>query len=364
MSITCGIVGLPNVGKSSLFNALTASKAEIANYPFCTIEPNVSIVPVPDRRLDSLRVIYKPEKVTPTILEFFDIAGLVKGASRGEGLGNQFLHHIRDVNALLHVVRCFKDDNIMHIDGSVDPKRDIETVETELILKDLETVEKRIERTAKRAKSGDKKLKEEVSYCESIRSHLSGGRMASYYQTEGIERELLNELHLLTSKPVMYVANVDEDEYLRGNGTVNIIREIAEKEGAAVVTVCSKLEAEIAGLHPREQKSFLAALGIEEPGLHKVIREAYSLLNLLTFFTCGPKEVRAWSVKRGENAYEAAGEIHTDFQRGFIRAEIVKTDDIIRYGSEVAVKERGLMALQGKEYIVEDGDIIFFRFNV
>jgi ribosome-binding ATPase len=364
MDITCGIVGLPNVGKSTLFNALTAGEAEVANYPFCTIEPNISIVPVPDERLHHLAKIYKPEKVTPSILEFFDIAGLVKGASRGEGLGNQFLHNIRSVAAILHIVRCFEDENVAHVDGAIDPKRDIETIETELLLKDLETVERKIEATAKRAKSGDKKLKEEVTLYERVRDHLSSGRLARYFRGTENEQRLVDLLYLLTSKPVMYIANVDEEEYLRGNGKITIIREIAAKEGAPVLPLCTKLEAEILQLSKEEQLTFLRDLGIQEPGLHRVIREAYKLLDLITFFTGGPKEARAWSIRRGSTAFDAAGEIHSDFQKGFIRAEVLKADDLIRYGTELAVRERGGMMLQGKEYVVHDGDVLFFRFNV
>ncbi len=365
MGFNCGIVGLPNVGKSTLFNAITAAGAAAENYPFCTIDPNIGIVAVPDKRLDTLTKIYKPPKVTPTAIEFVDIAGLVKGASKGEGLGNQFLSHIREVDAICHVVRCFEDENVIHVDGSVNPKRDIEIVETELILKDLETVDRKIADAEKRAKSGDKKIRTEVDFYTRIREHLSGGRLAIYEKTETADEQLwLRDLHLITAKPVMYIANVDEKHLMARDGYVKEVESIAAKEGAMVVVACTKIEAEIASMPYEERERFLNDLGVKESGLDQVIREGYELLKLITFFTCGPKEVHAWTIKKGTTAPQAAGLVHSDMERGFIRAEVMKYPDLALHGSESAMKEKGLLHIEGRDYVVEDGDIIFFRFNV
>ena len=365
MGFNCGIVGLPNVGKSTLFNAITAVGAAAENYPFCTIDPNVGIVPVPDKRLDRLVQIYKPPKTTPTSIEFVDIAGLVKGASKGEGLGNQFLSHIRDVNAICHVVRCFEDENIVHVSGNVDPRRDIEIVETELILKDLDTVEKKLSDAEKRAKSGDKKIKAEADFYQRIREHLLEGRLALYEKSETPEEEIhLRDLHLITAKPVMYIANVDEKHLTGEDRFVNEVRALAAKEGAKVVVACTKIEAEIAAMPYEEREQFLHDLGVRESGLDQVIHEGYALLDLITFFTAGPKEARAWTLKKGSPAPRAAGEIHSDMERGFIRAEVMKYTDLNALGSEAAVREKGLLHIEGKEYVIQDGDVVFFRFNV
>jgi len=365
MGFRCGIVGLPNVGKSTLFNAITAAGAAADNYPFCTIEPNIGVVAVPDKRLAVLGQIYKPQKVTPSAIEFVDIAGLVKGASKGEGLGNQFLAHIREVDAICHVVRCFDDENIVHVDGSVNPKRDIEIVEAELILKDLETVERKLTDAGKRAKSGDKKIREEADFYARVRDHLLSGRLAIYEKPQTPdEAEWLRALHLLTAKPVMYIANVDEQHVMGHDRYVAIVKEIAAKEGAKVVVACTKIEAEVASMPYEERVKFLHDLGVRESGLDQVIHEGYALLNLITFFTGGSREVRAWTLRRGSTAPQAAGEVHSDMQRGFIRAEVMKYTDLAALGSEHKVKEKGLMHIEGKDYIVQDGDVLFFRFAV
>ncbi len=365
MGFTCGIVGLPNVGKSTLFNAITAAGVEAANYPFCTIDPNVGVVTVPDPRIDRLVAIYKPAKIVPTAIEFLDIAGLVKGASKGEGLGNQFLSHIRNVDAIAHVVRCFDDPNVVHVDGSVNPKRDIEVIETELILKDLDTVEKKIADAEKRSRSGDKKVKLESDFYVRVREHLAGGRLARYIDVQNDDERLwFRDLHLLSGKPVMYVCNVHEKEITSENAYVRHVREVAAKESAKVVVISAAVEAEVSELHDDERGHFLEGLGLKESGLNQVIREGYDLLHLITFFTAGPKEVHAWTAQKGSTAPEAAGIIHTDFEKGFIRAEIMKFTDLDRLGSEAAVKENGLLDVEGREYVVEDGDVVFFRFNV
>lgn len=365
MGFTCGIVGLPNVGKSTLFNAITSARADAANYPFCTIDPNVGVVTVPDPRINRLVEIYRPAKTVPTTIDFLDIAGLVKGASKGEGLGNQFLSHIRDVDAIAHVVRCFEDSNVVHVDGSVNPQRDIEVVEMELILKDLETVEKKHSDAEKRAKSGDKTTRTEADYYARLRNHLLGGRLARYAALSSDEERLwLRDLYLLTNKPVMYVSNVHERDLNSENVLVRQVRDIAAREEAKVVVVSAAVEAEIAELPETERPHFLEGLGLRESGLHQVIRQGYDLLHLITFFTAGPKEVHAWTVQRGTLTPAAAGSVHSDFEKGFIRAEIMRFEDLDRLGSEGAVKEEGLLRVEGRAYVIQDGDIVYVRFNV
>lgn len=361
-----GIVGLPNVGKSTLFNAITKAGAESANYPFCTIEPNVGIVAVPDERLDKLAKMYNPEKITPTAIEFVDIAGLVKGASKGEGLGNKFLSHIREVDAIVHVVRCFEDSNIVHVEGSVGPVRDVETIEMELILADMEVMEKRIDRTRKMMKGGDKKFQVELDLYEDIFKTLSEGRPARSMKFDPEQQKLVDQLFLLTSKPVLYAANVSEDGIhdTDNNPLVKELVEYAQKEGSEVMVICAKIEEEIAQLEDDEKAEFLKELGLAESGLDRLVKASYKLLGLISFLTAGTPEVRAWTIVKGTKAPQAAGKIHSDFERGFIRAEIVAFDDLMACGSYNAAKEKGLVRSEGKEYVMNDGDVTLFRFNV
>jgi len=363
MGIKCGIVGLPNVGKSTLFNALTKAQIAAENYPFCTIDPNVGVVGVPDPRLDALAAIAKPEKILPTAMEFVDIAGLVAGASKGEGLGNQFLAHIRETDAIAHVVRCFENDDIVHVAGGVDPLADIDVIDTELGIADLQSVEKAVDRAAKLVKSGDKDAVRKRDLLVKLREHLNAGNPARSLEMTEDDRKDLRELHLLTIKPVMYVANVNENGF-ENNPHLDAVRGRAAKEGAVVVPVCAAIEAEIAQLEDAEKVEFLKDLGLDEPGLNRVIRGAYQLLGLQTYFTVGPKEVRAWTVRKGATAPQAAGVIHTDFERGFIRAEVIGYDDYIAGRGEAGAKEAGKLRLEGKEYVVREGDVMHFRFNV
>ncbi len=361
-----GIVGLPNVGKSTLFNAITCAGAESANYPFCTIEPNVGVVAVPDKRLDVLSEMYKPEKVTPAVIEFVDIAGLVKGASKGEGLGNKFLSHIREVDAICHVVRCFDSDDIIRVENSVSPSGDAETINFELIFADIEMLERRIERTGKMAKSGDKKIAAELVTLNRLKEHLEAGLPARSADLSEDELALTKDLFLLTMKPVIYVANISEDDVADPMAVpyVQELKAVSEKENAQLITVCSRLEEQITQLPEEEKPEFLQALGIQESGLDQLIRAGYKLLGLISFLTAGPKEVRAWTIQQGTKAPGAAGKIHTDFERGFIRAEIVAYDDLMACGTYAAARDKGLVRSEGKEYVMKDGDITVFRFNV
>ena len=364
--MSCGIIGLPNVGKSTIFNAMTASSVPAENYPFCTIDPHLGIVNLPDSRLNRLKEIFKPEKVTPATVEFIDIAGLVRGASKGEGLGNRFLGQIRQVEALVHVVRCFKDKNITHVDGSVNSVRDAETIETELLLADIETIEKRLFHIEKLVRAGDKKTKKEAEFLSKLNEHCSAGRRARTVQKNEEESKILRGLHLLTAKPILYIANVSETEISsnKRSSLVQSLFDFSKKEGNDSIRICGQIEQEISTIPTEEKHEFLKEYGLSEPGLNKIIRSSFNLLGLQTYFTGGPKEVRAWTIRKGLTAPEAAGVIHSDFQRGFIKAEVYKYSDLNSLGSEKAVRDRGLSKMEGKDYVVNEGDCIYFRFNV
>jgi len=365
MALKCGIVGLPNVGKSTLFNALTSAKALAANYPFATKDPNVGIITVPDTRLDKLSEIVNPQKVQPTTVEIVDIAGLIKGASKGEGLGNQFLANIREVDAIVHVVRCFENENVVHVDGNVDPARDKGIIDMELILKDIETVEKRIDKFKKASKGGDKAELKKLNFAEALMAHLESEQPARSFEVSDEMEEIFKDMYLLTAKPILYVCNVDESSVIDGNNHTKAFKESVAGENAQVILISAGIEADIAELESKEERmEFVEEMGMTEPGVNRVIAASYELLNLITYFTAGEKEVRAWTIVKGWKAPQAAGVIHTDFEKGFIRAEVIKYNDFINYGSESAVKEAGKMSVEGKEYVVHDGDIMHFRFNV